>query len=153
MGADGKGPRPYTQRKVRTVFLRVPYSEWALVTSGRKSEFRASPQACPQFWDVEPPLPVVAYSIFPSRGYKRILMVLEGTWREPLGAITKESLTRERQPDRAHFRRYWMNRERTVFKPTKMVSVFRVRPWESADDRKMADRLLERLYGEYGQAA
>lgn len=149
MGADGDGPRPYTQRRARTIFLRVPHSEWGLVTAGRKSEFRASPRSCPQLWDVEPPLPVVAYSIFPSRGYQKQLMVLEETWREPLGAISEESLRRERQPDMAHFRRYWMAREKTAFKPTRMISVFRVRLWEPTDDRRMADRLLERLYGEF----
>lgn len=154
MGSDGlRGPRPYTQRRAKTIFLRVPYSEWSLVIGGRKTEFRASPRACPQFWDVEPPLPVVAYAIFPSRGYKRELMVLEGTWREPLEAITQESLRREGQPDLAHFRRYWMAREKTAYMPTRMVSVFRVRPWEPHDEQRMGERLFERLYGEYRSAA
>jgi hypothetical protein len=31
----------------------------------------------------------------------------------------------------------------------RIVSVFRVRPWVPADDRAMADRLLDRLYGEF----
>lgn len=153
MGSDGlRGPRPYTQRQAKTIFLRVPYSEWSVVIDGRKTEFRASPRACSQLWDVDPPLPVVAYAIFPSRGYKRSLMVLEETWREPLEAISPESLRRERQPSIAHFRRYWMGREKTAYMPTRMVSVFRVRPWEVTDDHEMAERLLERLYGEYRDA-
>lgn len=149
MGASGEGPRPFTQRQARTIFLRVPYSEWALVRSGRKREFRASPGACSQLWSVETPTPVVAYAIDPMRGYKRQLMVLEERWQEPLGAISKESLEREGQPDIAHFRRYWMKREKTAFKPTRMVTAYRVRPLEPADERAMAERLFDRLYGEF----
>lgn len=149
MGADGAGPKPWKQRQARTIFLRVPYAEWGLVTNGRKTEFRSSPRACPQLWDVEPPLPVVAYAIFRNGGYKHELMVLEETWREPLGSITAESLARERQPDIAHFRRYWMKRERRAFEPMREVSVFRVRPFVFQDEQNMARRLLERLYGEF----
>jgi hypothetical protein len=112
-------------------------------------EFRSSPRACPQLWDVEPPLPVVAYAIFRNGDYKHELMVLEETWREPLGSISAESLAAEGQRDMAHFRRYWMKRESRAFEPMRIVSVFRVRPWVSADDRAMADRLLDRLYGEF----
>jgi hypothetical protein len=126
----------------------VPKADWGLVRAGRKTEFRASPSVCPQLWKVEPPVPVVAYAVFGDR-YKKELMVVEEAWREPLGAITEESLRRERQPDLAHFRRYWMARENTAFKPMRMVSVFRVRPWREGDDRAMADRLLELLYGEF----
>lgn len=149
MGSSGEGPRPYTQRQARTIFLRVPYTEFVLVTSGRKTEFRASPRACSQLWDVEPPAPVVAYAIFPARGYKQALMVLEEQWREPLGSISPDSLRNERQPDIAHFRRYWMKREKTAFKPTRMVSVYRVRPWQPGDAAHMGDRLLQRLYGDF----
>lgn len=103
----------------------------------------------PQLWDVEPPLPVVAYSITPQQGYQNSLMVLTATWRERLEDISAESLAAEGQPDFANFRRYWMIREKTKFKPTREVSVFQVRLWEPADDRRMADRLLERLYGAF----
>lgn len=149
MGAEGAGPRPWRQRRARTIFLRVPYADWGLVKSGRKTEFRSSPRACPQLWDVEPPLPVVAYAIFRNGGYKHSLMVLEETWREPLGAVTEESLAREGHSDIAHFRRYWMARESRAFEPMRTVSVFRVRLWRPEDNRDMADRLLERLYGEF----
>lgn len=145
----GAGPRPYKQRRARTIFLRVPYSEWGAVKAGRKREFRASPKATPQLWDVDPPLPVVAYAISKALGYRSQLMILEETWREPLGAISAESLKQEGQPDIAHFRRYWMGREHTAFKPTRLVSVFRVRPWQPSDFATMGERLLERLYGEF----
>jgi hypothetical protein len=149
MGSDGAGPRPWKQRQARTIFLRVPHAEWDRVSTGRKGEFRASPRAMPQLWDVEPPLPVVAYTISPQRGYLRELMVLTATWRERLEDISAESLAAEGYPTFAHFRRGWMIREKTKFMPTREVSVFQVRPWEPADERRMADRLFERLYGAY----
>lgn len=147
MGSDGAGARPWKQRQARTVFLRVPPSEWAAVSKGRKREFRASPRSCPQFWNVEPPLPVVAYTHLPQEGYVHQLVVLEKTWRERLEDISAESLEAEGHPTFAHFRRYWMKREKTKFKPTREVSVFVIRPWESEDERRMGHRLLERLYG------
>lgn len=150
MGSSGAGPRPYTQRQARTIFLRVPYGEFSRVVAGKKTEFRASPRSCTQLWSVEPPTPVVAYAIFPGQRYERSLMVLESTWREPLGAAARpESLEREGQPSFAHFRRYWMKREKTAFRPTREVSVFRVRPLEPGEDAELAASLFERLYGEF----
>lgn len=149
MGAEGAGPRPWKQRQARTIFLRVPYSEWKPITAGRKVEFRASPSAMPQLWDVEPPVPVVAYCIHPQRGYLRELMVLMATWRERLENISPESLAAEGQPDFAHFRRYWMIREKTKFRPTREVSVFQVRPWQAHDETRMGERIFERLYGAF----
>lgn len=145
----GAGPRPYKQRRARTVFIRVPNSEWGAVKSGKKREFRASPNNTPQLWDVDTPLPVVAYAVSKAHGYRAQLVVLESTWREPLGSISPESLAAEGQPSINHFRRYWMAREHTAFKPTRMVAVFRLRLWVPSDDREMADKLLERLYGEF----
>lgn len=147
MPSETAGARPWKQRQARTVFLRVPPAEWAKVSTGRKREFRGSPRSCPQLWNVDPPLPVVAYTYLPQRGYVRELMVLERTWREKLEDISPESLAAEGQPTFAHFRRYWMKREKTKFKPTREVSVFRVRPWEPEDERRMGQRLFERLYG------
>lgn len=150
VGASGAGPRPYTQRQARTIFLRVPHAEFSRVIAGKKTEFRASPRACTQLWSVEPPTPVVAYAIFPGPRYERRLMVLEETWREPLGSAARpESLEREGQPSFAHFRRYWMKREKTAFRPTREVSVFRVRPMGYAEEPLLAAALFERLYGAF----
>lgn len=150
VGASGAGPRPYTQRQARTIFLRVPHAEFSRVVAGTKTEFRASPRACTQLWSVEPPTPVVAYAIFPGTRYERRLMVLEEMWREPLGSAARpESLEREGQPTFAHFRRYWMKREKTAFRPTREVSVYRVRPLEPGDDAELAAALFERLYGAF----
>jgi hypothetical protein len=152
VGASGDGPRPFKQRCAKTIFLRVPYMEWSQVTAGRKTEFRASPRSCGQLWDVEPPVPVVAYAIMPGGAYKREMMILEETWREALGAISDESLKREGQPSKAHFRRYWMIREKTAFRPLRTVAVYRVRPWRPQDEQRMGERLFDRLYGEYRAA-
>jgi hypothetical protein len=127
----------------------VPVADWSAITADRKREFRASPRAVPQLWDVEVPLPVVAYTVHPQQGHLRQLMVLERTWRERLEDISAESLAAEGHPTFAHFRRAWMKREKTKFKPTREVSVFRVRPWEPGDDVRMAERLFERLYGPF----
>jgi hypothetical protein len=45
----------------------------------------------------------------------------------------------------AHFRRAWCIREKRLFRPMHMTTVFRVRRWDSEDERAMADALLERL--------
>lgn len=156
MGADGShGPQPFTQRQASTVFLRVPASEWVPITHGVKTEFRASPNAVTQALKLEPPTPVVAYRVGKGRGaasYDSKLMLLEETWQEPLAAISAESLAREGHPDMAHFRRYWMGRTRKRFAPTRMVRVFRVRPWAEGDWQASAEMLMTRLYGEFREA-
>jgi hypothetical protein len=84
-------------------------------------------------------------------------MVLEKTWREPLGSLSEESLTREgfnveelgRERAYQEFRRYMRNRERRPFRPLQEVQVYRVRPWTPDDAEPMAQALLERLYGEF----
>jgi hypothetical protein len=42
-----------------------------------------------------------------------------------------------------------MKREKTAFKPTREVSVFRVRPLDAGDEEAMATMLFERLYGAF----
>lgn len=146
-----KGPKPWAKHQLSTIFLRVPQADFGLVRAGRKTEFRVvgGDGQSPQLWAVEFPSPAVGYMFRRGGGYKSTLLVIQAAWREPLGAISPESLEREGQPDIAHFRRYWMARNHTNFKPTREVSVFRVRPW-TEDDREMMARLLfHRLYGEF----
>lgn len=150
MAADGsQGPQPYTQRQARTLFLRVPHVDWVAVTRGVKREFRASPRAVSKLWDTEPPTPVVSYRLHPSHGYDARLMVLEDVWMEPLGAITPESLEAEGFSSLAEFRRYFCLREKTRFKPTRKITVYKVRPWAEPDRERFAERLFERLYGAF----
>lgn len=146
----GKGPKPYRQSRVSTTFLRVPKDDWAAVKRGHKSEFRSSiGRDVQQVWGVEPPLPVVAYTFSRGRGHEAALMVLEATWREPLGAISAESLEREGYSSFAEFRRYYMERERRHFAPTREIQVFRVRQWSPDDFSEMAETILRRLYGDF----
>lgn len=152
MGNSGsQGPQPYEQRRVSTAFLRVPTMDWVVVTRGIKKEFRASPRAVSKLWSVDPPTPVVAYRVRsgPAGGHDAKLMVLEEKWLEPLGAISPASLEAEGFESIAEFRRYWMQREKRRFAPTRMVTVYRVRPWHYTDRARFGDMLLERLYGEH----
>lgn len=146
----GRGPKPYTQRSASTVFLRVPREDWPLVKRGHKTEFRSGiGRNVTQGWNLVCPCPVVAYSVSKVTGYDNRLMLLEETWREPLGAITPESLEREGFSSFAEFRRYFMARERRHFTPTREVSAWRLRPWESSDFSAMAESLLKKLYGDF----
>lgn len=150
MGNDGSNaPQPWVQRQARTLFLRVPNSEWISVSRGSKREFRASQRAVSALWNVEPPTPVVAYRQHKVYGYDSKLMVLEEKWQEPLGAISAESLRREGFETLTEFRKHWMRRERRRFAPTRLVTCYRVRPWLEVDKEIMGRSLLETLYGEF----
>lgn len=155
MGHTSKdSPKPWTQRKATTVFLRVPREDWSSVKIGAKTEFRMpGGRGMSQLWSVKPPTPVVAYAILGER-YVSTLMVLEAHWREPVAGITAESLEREGFDDMAHFRRYWMRRTRRRFRPLQEISVYRVRPFTDHDVTPMGVALFQRLYGEHvGEAA
>lgn len=139
-------PEPWAQRELRTFFLRVPESDWLGVKHGRKREFRrrASGVAIP-----EVPTPVVAYRFKNGLRHDRVLMVLERTWREPLGAISEDSLAREGYSSLAEFRRYWKIREKRPFRPLDEVQVYQVRLWEAEDIERMGRVLVARLYAEH----
>jgi len=151
VAADGShGPRPFQQRRASTTFLRVPADEWVTVTRGFKTEFRATPSAVSKLWSVKVPTPVVAYRHRTSSDkYDSCLMVLTAKWLEPLGAISAESLCNEGFDTMAEFRRYWMQRTKRRFTPTRMVTVYRVRPWEQEDAEVFSRRILGLLYGEF----
>lgn len=151
MAADGsRGPRPFTQRRVSTTFLRVPTRDWAAVKRGYKTEFRAGvgKNAVPQLFGVQTPIPVLAYSIRNGR-HDAQMMVLEALWQEPLGAISPESLAREGFASLADFRAYWVAREHKRFTPTRQVFAYRVRQWAPGDADALAQRIFEHLYGEF----
>jgi hypothetical protein len=149
MASDGShGPKPWKQREARTVFLRVPAADWVAVSQGKKREFRAASGQVSGLHFVEPPTLVVAYAIREHR-HDSQAMVLEKRWKEPLGAISEESLRAEGFASFPEFRRYWMRRERRRFRPTRDVIVYRVRPITEEDRYDFADRLLKHLYGEW----
>lgn len=150
MASDGShGPRPWTQYQARTLFLRVPNADWIRVSRGLKREFRAGGGACSALWSVEPPTPVVAYRHHKVHGHDGQLMVLEGRWQEPLGAISAESLRAEGFETLAEFRSYWMEREHRRFTPTRLITCYQVRPWEDGDAESFGAKLLDRLYGSF----
>lgn len=141
-------PKPWPQYEARTTFLRVPATDWLAVKIGAKTEFRQPSGNITQLWNVKPPTPVVGWSMSGERkNHDAILLVLEETWREPLGAISAESLAREGHPTVAHFRRYWMARTKRRFSPLSEVHVYRVKLFTPDDAPAMGVRLLERLYG------
>lgn len=78
--------------RTRTVFVRVPRAGWAAVVCGTKREFRAACGNHSALWSVQTPTPAVAYAVSDIGLYDSALIVLEAVWREPLGAISPESL-------------------------------------------------------------
>ena len=148
MGADGsRGAKPYAQRRVSIVFVRVPRAEWPAVVCGTKREFRAACGKHSALWSVQTPMPAVAYTVSSIGVYDSALMVLEAVWREPLGAISAESLAGEGFASFTEFRRAWIRREKRRFPLLRMTTVDRIRPWTADDVRWMGEVLLERLCG------
>lgn len=154
MGSDGsRGPRPFQQHRASTTFVRVHPDDWPYVKHGAKTEFRGGRGASSRTFNVDPPTPVVVYCRLGPDRYESKLMVLTETWQEPLGAIGDESLRREGFETLAQFRRYWILRERKRFQPTRMVFVYRVRPWGPGDVEELGVKIVERLYGEFMEPA
>jgi len=150
MASDGsRGPKPWCQRQATTIFVRVPNAEWAAVRYGGKCEFRAACGKHSALWNVPTPTPAVAYCVDQIGRYRSSLMVLEDVWREPLGAITPESLEAEGYGTYQDFKRAWIKREHRAFPPLRMTTVYRIRPWRPEDEHAMASELLHRLYGDF----
>jgi hypothetical protein len=58
-----RGPKPWTQHRASTIFLRVPTADWIAVRHGKTREFRAESGKVSQLWHVSCPVPVVAYRL------------------------------------------------------------------------------------------
>lgn len=142
-------PKPYTPRQTSTTFLRVPSRYWVEVSRGYRREFRLARNKSGWFSRFDAPQAVVAYRFSRVHGWDCALMALESCWEEPLGAISPESLRAEGFDSLSAFRRDWVEHHGVRFEPMKLIYVFRVRPWEEADDYAMGVRLLERLYGDF----
>lgn len=84
-------------------------------------------------------------------GIDTILLVLEASWTEPLGAISAESLEAEGFPDDLDgFRRYFAQRyPKGGFRALANVIVYRVRPMTEDDQHVFAAELFERMYGQF----
>jgi hypothetical protein len=128
----------------------VPAEDWPAVKTGHKREFRSRAVLPHLLADGVVPTAVVAYMTRRVSGqHERKLMVLERSWREPLAAISEDSIKAEGFPDMAHFRRYWTSRTKTRFRPLDMVQVFNVRPFTDDDIAVVGAVLFRRLYGEF----
>ncbi len=148
-GRGHGGPRAFPQRVVKTAFLRVPEIDWPAVRQGLKPEFRSSYAALTK---TQTPTPVVAWTKRKDGAYEHRLMVLTDVHREPISAISEESLRREGFDSFAEFRRYWIARHRQRFEPGRMVTVYSVRPWTPNDRQEMSEYLFDRIYGEFVEA-
>lgn len=129
------------------MFLRAPGQDWPAIKRGYKTEFRLTGSALTSIQD-HLPTPVVLYSERGGR-YDKVVAVMEKVWREPLGAISPESLGREGFTSMPFFRRYWMDRVKARFRPLDMVTVYRFRILKAEDIDMMAHGLLVRLYGDF----
>lgn len=149
--ATGGISRRLPQGRARTRVLRVPWGEWARVVAGEKTEVRWSGQGAIPPGSYTPPEPVVGYTLNPfTRDATVRLLVLEETWKEPLSAITAESLQREGCEDIRAFKHYWRNERRNrEFLPMRIAFVYRVRPFGAEDRPVFERRLFDRLYGAY----
>lgn len=133
--------------QLSTRYLRVPATDWSRVAVGTKTEIRhVAAYGSRMHGSVEPPIPVIAYAVMHS-GRREKLMVLEAMWREPLDALSDESLRREGHESLAEFRLAWKRRfQRGRWNPLTDVVVFRVRPWTEEDVADFGERFLRRLY-------
>lgn len=131
--------------KLGTLLLHPHPSEWLPLKYGRKTEFRTLVNFPEK---VLTPTPCVLWRRVASR-IETAPFVLEEAFREPLGAISAESLAREGCADMADFRDRWVASRLTYFDATRQVCVWRVRVWAEGDAEAMGARLLERLYGPY----
>lgn len=150
-GRGGNSPDGLKERELRTLFLRAPFQDWAAITQGHKTEFRAKPKGILSRW-FDPPTPVVLYAISPTlKTRTEKLMVVTERRSERLLDIKDDAdaLRREGFATYDEFRGYWRARTRKPFQALDKVEVFRLREWQVNDELVLGAHLLERLYGEY----
>lgn len=144
-------PKPREARHLYTIFMPVPIDLWVDVTRGHKTEFR-SERSLGRHRPLHLilPTPVAAYRV-KGHEWSFELMVLEAHYREPLGAISAESLEREGFSSVSEFRADWMRRTGVEHFPNaSLIYVYQVRRWDEVRDPEFFGyRLLEHLYGEF----
>jgi hypothetical protein len=134
---------PLPEYGSRTRFLPIFPDDWVAVTRGSKREYRL-----PFFLThLLCPVLAVAWRRRPQGDPETALVVIEEAWREPVGAISVESLEAEGFPKLDHFRRYWMRRTGERFKPLDDIQVLRIHPFEPGDAPTLGLQLLRNLYG------
>lgn len=147
----GASPTGLIQHQAKTLFLRAPYHDWAALSQGIKTEFRAT-QLGAIGKSVIAPTPVVLYAVSPTLGYRsEVLKVLVDHHIERLMDIADkpDSLERECHPNYDSFRRYWRLRTRRPYRALDKIAVFRLAPWTVEERQRLGPILLDRLYGEH----
>ena len=127
-------------RTVTNLPVRVPTQDWAAVTTGAKTMFRAyntsrrTPAAPVVPPGTECPRPCLLFTTrhngpLRSRRYEAVPGVLLSHRQEPLGAISREDAAREGFKTLAEFKWFWKSRYRTIgWRPHDLISVIEVRP-------------------------
>lgn len=139
-----------------TTYLRVPRDEHARLSHGDKREVRVKYLVNGRTDEFGFPLPLVIWSPGTIGPLKVALVVCEERWREPVGAISTESLRNEGYDCRCgercncgaldRFRRYWKNIRGYRWDPRQPTWVYRLRPWDDSDRRRFAERIIEHLW-------
>lgn len=130
----------------------MPREDWTRLKTGVKTELRMAGRGSLTDNHVgEPPVPLLGFSFGRARAEADYAMfVLEDCWREPLMAMSLESLEREGYATMGEFKDYWRYRFRNRrYDPMATVQVFRLRPMTSDDRQAMGARLLSALYEEW----
>lgn len=152
MGSSGgDGPTGLPRHELKTLFLRAPYMDWAALSTGHKTEFRAPPRGAISAM-VQAPTPVVLYTVSPTlkvRKHKLVVLVAHRVERLMDIADQPDSLAREGHPSYDSFRRYWRGRTRRRFNALARVEVFQLAPWQQSERQSLGAHLLDRLYGDY----
>lgn len=155
--AEPRIPRELLRRDTRNTRLHVPRVDFNDIMVGAKREYRN--YGARVFNGLTFPTPAIGYCQKTwwkpenkLEGIDTMLLVLEASWTEPLGAISAESLVGEGFPeDLTGFRRYFAGRyPNGGYRPLANVIVYRVRPMEDEDRDAFAAVLFERMYGRFG---
>lgn len=142
--------RPWTCYRASTPFLRIPRVDWPKVIAGEKTELRAAGRNALNADRLNPPIPVVGYTMWEHKPPTSRLLVLEQAHTEPLGAISPEALAREGFATIKEFKHYWrLYRTREAYKPLTKVWVYRIRPFTPDDVDEFGRRLFDHIYGEH----
>lgn len=149
-------PRDLLRRDTRNTRVHIPRVDFNDVRVGAKTEFRNYGKR--MYDHVEFPAPAIGYCAKPwwvpehrVENIDTVLLTLEESWCEPLGAITPESLEREGFATISDFRRYITERyPNGGYRPMASVIVYRVHPITPEDVEAFSKRMWTKMYGQFG---
>lgn len=133
------------RRAHHRLYVGIPRGDWGPVRQGVQTEFRKRANYAPR--DV--PRPIVGYTTIAGHKHHQMFVLTE-SWKEPLGAISEESLRRNNCESMREFRRQWPQRNRyRGFPPNLIVVVYRLRLWQPGDERDFSESIFHDLYGPF----